>query len=189
MTVSKLKDLFVEQLRDLYTAETQVRKAYDRWADAADSDALQSVFTDCIEQASRHINRVQEICNAINVDPAGEKCHGMEGLIAEGDEYIDRSESNPVRDAGLIANAQRVEHYGTAGYGCARTYAKRLGFDEAALALQKNGDESAAMDQRMTELAEHLLNPQAETATAGAGADAGTASSAGSHSGSGDAGS
>lgn len=166
MTIADLKDLYVEQLRDLYNAETQVQKAYDRWSRAAASDELKSVFEDRLEQASRHINRVQQICNAMDVNPAGEKCHGMEGLIEEGDEYIDSSEPNAVRDAGLVANAQRVEHYGLAGYGCARTYASRLGMDEAAAALQKNVEESANMDERMTELAEDLLNPKAETAMA-----------------------
>jgi ferritin-like metal-binding protein YciE len=97
----------------------------------------------------------------MQVNPAGEKCHGMEGLIEEGAEYIDDSTESPVRDAGLIANAQRVEHYGIAGYGCARTYARQLGYDEAAAALQKNVDESAEMDERMTKLAEQLLNPEA----------------------------
>lgn len=166
MTVADLKDLYVEQLRDLYNAETQVQKAYERWSQAAKSDELTSVFEDRLEQASRHINRVQQICNAMDVNPVGEKCHGMEGLIEEGDEYIENSEPNAVRDAGLVANAQRVEHYGLAGYGCARTYADRLGMDEAAAALQKNVDESANMDERMTELAEDLLNPKAEPATA-----------------------
>ena len=164
MTVSNLKDLFVEQLRDLYNAETQVQLAYERWAEAAESEELKQLFTDRIEQASRHINRVQQVCNALDVNPAGEKCHGMEGLITEGDDYIETSEANPVRDAGLVANAQRVEHYGIAGYGCARTYAERLGMDEAGAALRKNVEESAAMDERMTELAERLLNPEAELA-------------------------
>lgn len=162
MVVTKLKDLFVEQLRDLYNAESQVQLGLERWSEAADSEALRQLFGDRIEQASRHISRVQEICSALGVSPAGEKCHGMQGLITEGDEYIDDSEPGPVRDAGLIANAQRIEHYGMAGYGCARTYAERLGHDEAAQALQKNVDESVAMDKRMTELAETLLNPEAQ---------------------------
>lgn len=162
MVVSRLEDLFVEQLRDLYNAESQVQLGHERWAEAADSEELQQLFTDRIEQATRHINRVQQICNALGVSPAGEKCYGMQGLIREGDEYIDESEPGPVRDAGLIANAQRIEHYGIAGYGCARTYADRLGQDEAAQALQKNIDESSEMDDRMTELAETLLNPQAQ---------------------------
>ncbi|MFB6230812.1 MAG: ferritin-like domain-containing protein [Salinibacter sp.] len=166
MVVSKLEDLFVEQLRDLYNAESQVQLALERWAEAADSTELKQLFTDRIEQASRHITRVQEICNALGVTPAGEKCYGMQGLVEEGDSYIEESESGPVRDAGLIANAQRIEHYGIAGYGCARTHAERLGHEEAAEALQKNVDESAEMDARMTELAETLLNPEAQEVSA-----------------------
>ncbi|MFB6249335.1 MAG: ferritin-like domain-containing protein [Salinibacter sp.] len=166
MVISKLEDLLVEQLRDLYNAESQVQLALERWSEAADAEELRQLFGDRIEQASRHINRVQEICNALGVSPAGERCHGMQGLITEGDEYIEDSEPGPVRDAGLIANAQRIEHYGIAGYGCARTYAERLGHNEAARALQDNVEESAAMDERMTELAETLLNPEAQAADA-----------------------
>jgi ferritin-like metal-binding protein YciE len=161
MKVETLEDLYVEQLRDLYNAETQVQNALQTWLDAARSDMLRELFADRLKQANRHISRVQQICSAMQVNPAGEKCHGMEGLIEEGAEYIDDSTESPVRDAGLIANAQRVEHYGIAGYGCARTYARQLGYDEAAAALQKNVDESAEMDERMTKLAEQLLNPEA----------------------------
>jgi ferritin-like metal-binding protein YciE len=161
MTITSLHDLYVEQLRDMYNAETQVQRAYERWAGAAQSDDLRQLFADRIEQANRHISRVQTICGALGISPEGEKCNGMEGLIEEGDEFIEDAEATPVRDAGLIADAQRVEHYGVAGYGCARTYAERLGYDEAASALQSNVDESAAMDERMTELAEQFVNAEA----------------------------
>ena len=161
MTVEKLRDLYVEQLRDLYNAETQVQNALQDWLDAAQSDVLRDLFADRLKQANRHISRVQQICSALDVNPAGEKCHGMEGLIAEGRAYIDQSTEGPVRDAGLIADAQRVEHYGIAGYGCARTYARQLGYEEAASALQNNVDESKEMDGRMTKLAEQLINPEA----------------------------
>lgn len=161
MTVEKLRDLYVEQLRDLYNAETQVQNALQDWLDAAQSDTLRDLFADRLKQANRHISRVQQICSAMDVNPVGEKCHGMEGLIREGREYIDQSTEGPVRDAGLIADAQRIEHYGIAGYGCARTYARQLGYDEAANALQNNVDESKEMDERMTKLAEQLINPEA----------------------------
>lgn len=161
MKVEKLEDLYVEQLRDLYNAETQVQNALQTWLDAAQSDMLRELFADRLKQANRHISRVQQICSAMEVNPVGEKCNGMEGLIEEGAEYIDDSTEGPVRDAGLIANAQRVEHYGITGCGCARAYARQLGYSEAASALQKNVDEAAKMDERMTKLAEQLLNPEA----------------------------
>lgn len=161
MTVETLEDLYVEQLRDLYNAETQVQNALQDWLDAAQSDPLRDLLADRLKQANRHISRVQQICSAMNVSPTGEKCHGMEGLIEEGRTYIDESTASPVRDAGLIASAQRVEHYGMAGYGCARTYARQLGHDEAAQALQNNLDASKEMDERMTQLAEQLINEQA----------------------------
>ncbi|PEN14217.1 hypothetical protein CRI94_04035 [Longibacter salinarum] len=166
MTVANLEDLFIEQVRDLYNAETQVQKTYERWSNAAQSQQLKTLLSDRIEQASRRMNRLQQICNAMNVEPTGEKCHGMEGLLKEGTEYIQESEPTAVRDAGLIADAQRVEHYGIAGYGCAHTYAERLGMDEAAQALENNLDESSEIDQRMTNLAKGLLNPKAEPSTA-----------------------
>lgn len=161
MTVEKLEDLYIEQLRDLYNAETQVQNALQDWLAAAQSDALRELLTDRLKQANRHISRIQQVCSAMGVNPVGEKCHGMEGLIEEGNAYIDQSTESPVRDAGLIADAQRIEHYGIAGYGCARTYARQLGYEEAASALQNNVDESKEMDERMTTLAEQLINREA----------------------------
>lgn len=161
MAVKTLNDLFIEQLQDLYNSETQVQGALERWSTAAQTSELKDLFNERLEQANRHINRVQQICNALGVSPTGEKCHGMEGLIEEGDEYVESSAQNAARDAGLIANIQRVQHYGIAGYGCARTYARQLGHDEAAKALQKNVTESADLDERFTQLAESTLNEDA----------------------------
>jgi ferritin-like metal-binding protein YciE len=168
MAISTLKDLLVDQLRDLYNAETQARRAYDRWAQDAQSEALTDLFTDRLETTSRHINRVQEICNAMNRNVAGKKCHGMEGLIAEGDEFLSDATDGPVRDAGLVANAQRLEHYFIAGYGCARAYAQQLDRTEAAAALQKNIESCVAADEAMTTAADQVLNPEAQTTEAAA---------------------
>ena len=168
MAITSLKDLLVDQLRDLYNAETQAQRAYDRWAQETQSDALADLFTDRLEATSRHINRVQEICNAMNVNVAGKKCHGMEGLVAEGDEFLDDAPEGPVRDAGLVANAQRLEHYFIAGYGCARAYAQQLDRTEAAAALQKNIESCTAADEEMTTVAGQKLNPEARKAGAAA---------------------
>lgn len=166
MTITSLKDLFVEQLRDLYNAETQVQLAYERWADQAASEELSQLLLDRQQQAADHIGHIQDICEALGVNAAGEKCHGMEGLITEGDTFMDDTDDSPVRDAGIVANAQRVEHYFVAGYGCVRTYAGQLGHDDAAEALQQVLDSAAATDERMTQCAEQLLNPEARAAEA-----------------------
>jgi ferritin-like metal-binding protein YciE len=161
-----MKDLLVTQLKDLYNAETQVKGALERWSKAATEDELQTVLNDRIEQADEHMRRIDVVCNALDVEPTGEKCHGMEGLIEEGDAFIEDHAPGPVRDAGLIADAQRIEHYGIAGYGCARTYAHHLGCEDEAALLQKNLMESQQMDQRMTDLAERLLNVEVREAEA-----------------------
>jgi ferritin-like metal-binding protein YciE len=160
MPVATTKDLLASQLRDLFNAETQVRSALERWTDAADSAVLEKIFEDRLKQADRHIERIREICNALDVQPEGEKCHGMEGLIAEGDEHLDEAETDRVRDAGLIANARRIEHYGIAGYDFARTYAERLGHDAAGEALAENVYEASQMDERMKDLATALPDPE-----------------------------
>jgi ferritin-like metal-binding protein YciE len=104
----------------------------------------------------------------MNRNVAGKKCHGMEGLIAEGDEFLSDATDGPVRDAGLVANAQRLEHYFIAGYGCARAYAQQLDRTEAAAALQKNIESCVAADEAMTTAADQVLNPEAQTTEAAA---------------------
>lgn len=165
MAESGLNELLVTQLKDLYNAETQVRGALERWSKAAEADELQTVFNDRIAQVDERLQRIDALCNALDVEPTGEKCHGMEGLIQEGDSFVEEHDAGPVRDAGLIADAQRVEHYGMAGYGCARTYARHLGHDDAAADLQACVVESQKMDERMTDVAERIVNLDARAVT------------------------
>lgn len=161
MRISDLNDLLAEQLKDLYSAQNQAEKAFDRWSREVASDELRDLFKKQIEQTNRHKGRIQQICNQVGVSPSGEHCEGMEGLIREGDSFAGDTTKGHTRDAGMIAMAQRVQHYNMAGYGCARAYARRLGFEESAGALQTMLEDATSIDKRMTEVAEGHLNEAA----------------------------
>jgi ferritin-like metal-binding protein YciE len=164
MTITSLKDLMGEQLKDLYSAESQLRNAYGQWSDAVTSDDLKDILQEHISRSEKHSEVITQICGDLGLEPTGEKCHGMEGLIQEGHEFLEDAEGDAVRDAGLIAMSQRIEHYGVAGYGCARTYALQLDQDDAAEKLQQIIEEEARVDERMSDLAERVLNPEAVAA-------------------------
>ena len=161
MTISSLEDLFAEHLKDLYNSEEQIQQAYQRWGDNARSGDLKDMFEKHIRQSKERRNDIEALCDDLGISPTGEKCEGTEGLVKEGDEFLKESTEGPVRDAGLIANAQRVEHYGIAGYGCAATYARQLGHDHAAQTLENALQDAEDLDERMTGLAERVLNPEA----------------------------
>jgi ferritin-like metal-binding protein YciE len=164
MTISSLDDLLAEQLKDLYNSEDQIQSAYERWSDDAQSGDLKEMFDKHVRQSQGRRSDIENICDALGISPTGEKCAGTEGLVKEGDEFLEDSTDGAVRDAGLIANAQRVEHYGIAGYGCAATYARRLGHDDAARTLTDALTDAEELDERMTGLAERVLNPEAAEA-------------------------
>lgn len=161
MRVASLNDLFVEQLKDLYSAESQAEQAYRRWAEAADSQLLKDVIEGQLDGVRRHRDVLMRICKDLGVEPTGHKCRGMEGLVREGDEFLNDVVGDAVRDAGIVASLNRIEHYGIAGYGCARSYALHLDLNDAAEMLQQILDEDADIDERLTELAEGVLNEQA----------------------------
>jgi len=164
MKLDTLKDLFVEQLKDLYSAENQIIEALPKMAKASSSDKLQKSFQFHLEQTREQAQRLEQIAQRMQISPSGKKCKGIEGLIKEGEELLKEDADPPVRDAGLIAAAQRVEHYEIAGYGCARTYAQLLGENEAVSLLQKSLDEEGETDKKLTQLAEDLINPEAAAA-------------------------
>jgi ferritin-like metal-binding protein YciE len=160
-TITTLEELFVEQLQDLYSAESQLIKALPAMAKAAHSPALKAGFEGHFLQTKEHAARLEHIFEELGEEAAGKKCQAMEGLIKEGKEMISEKASPEVKDVGLIAAAQRVEHYEIAGYGCVRTYAKILGHKEASQTLQATLDEEAATDKKLTVIAEKLnLLPQ-----------------------------
>ena len=161
MELSSLEDLFIDELKDLYSAENQLTKALPKMAKAASSKELKAGFEKHLKQTEGHVERLEQICEELEVSPKGKKCKAMEGLIEEGSEVIDEDAEPEVKDAALIAAAQRVEHYEIAGYGCVRTYAKLLGHNSAMKLLQQTLDEEGDTDKTLTKLAE-AINVEAE---------------------------
>src|SRR5580700_11339607 len=159
--VTTMEELFMEELRDLYDAETQLTKALPKMAKAANSDELRAAFEEHLGQTENQVERLKRIFELSSEKPTGKKCAAMAGLIKEGDEMVSDSDDTPVRDAGLIAAAQKVEHYEISGYGSARTHAELLGNDEAVRLLEETLREEKQTDWKLTELAQGQVNEQA----------------------------
>src|SRR5258706_14426634 len=161
MELNSLQDLFIEDLKDLDNAEIQLTKALPKMAKAASDPSLKQAFQTHLQETEGHIQRLEQIFEELDESPKGKKCKAMEGLIEEGKELMEEDAEPEVMDAGLIAAAQRVEHYEIAGYGCVRTYAKLLGNEQAARALQQTLDEEGKTDKLLTDLAERMINIEA----------------------------
>jgi ferritin-like metal-binding protein YciE len=164
MELDTLKALYIEELKDLYSAENQILKALPRMIKAASHKELKKAFTTHERQTREHVKRLERVCRELGTKPTGKKCHGMEGLIEEGKELISEKPEPDVLDAGLISAAQHVEHYEIAGYGTVRTYARQLGFESQAELLQRTLDEEGETDQLLTTLATSSINIDAENA-------------------------
>jgi ferritin-like metal-binding protein YciE len=162
MKIETLQELFVDELKDLYSAENQIIKALPKMIKSANSDELRGAFEEHLEQTKVHVERLDQIFGDLNASPRGKKCKGMEGLIEEGKELLEEDIEPEVLDAGMIAAAQRVEHYEIAGYGTVRTYAELLGMDEAANLLQQTLDEEKETDRKLTSIAESVNVEAAE---------------------------
>ena len=160
MQESALKELYIDELRDIYNAENQLVKALPKMAKAANSDELRAGIEGHLEQTKGHVARLETIFKGLGEKPTGKKCKGMEGLVEEGKEMIEEQEGEAL-DAGLISAAQRVEHYEIAAYGCVRTYANLLGESEAAKLLEETLNEEKETDQKLSQLAEKI-NVEAE---------------------------
>jgi ferritin-like metal-binding protein YciE len=160
MQESALKELYIDELRDIYNAENQLVRALPKMAKAANSDELRAGFEGHLEQTKGHVARLETIFKGLGEKPTGKKCKGMEGLVEEGKEMIEEQEGEAL-DAGLISAAQRVEHYEIAAYGCVRTYANLLGESEAAKLLEETLNEEKETDQKLSQLAEKI-NVEAE---------------------------
>lgn len=156
MELSTLKDLYIHELKDLYSAENQIIKALPKMAKAASDAKLIAGFKTHLEETKEHAVRLENILKSHDETTRGPKCKGMEGVIKEGAEMIEEDAEDEVRDAGLISAAQRVEHYEMAGYGTARTYAQLLGDSQGAKLLQKTLDEEGATDKKLTALASRI---------------------------------
>jgi ferritin-like metal-binding protein YciE len=164
MKMVSLEDLFIQELRDLYSAENQLLKALPKMAKGATTRALKNGFNKHLRQTEKHVNRLEKVFELIGKSPRGKKCKGMEGLIAEGDELLSEDADPDVLDAALMSAAQKVEHYEIAGYGCARTYANLLGNKRAVTLLNQTLKEEGATDKQLTNLAEKI-NVEAEEPT------------------------
>ena len=164
MELETLRDLYVHELKDLYSAERQMAKAMPKMVKAATNKQLASAFRQHLEQTKKHAKRLEDLLASHGETTRGPKCQGMEGVLKEGDEMIGEDADEEVRDAGLIAAAQRVEHYEIAGYGCARTYAELLGDKKGARILDTTIKEEGATDHKLTKLARAVINVKAKAA-------------------------
>ena len=162
MKMKSLADLFVHELKDLYSAEKQLLKALPKMAKAATSEELQTALEKHLGETEDQVSRLEEIFEELEISTRGAKCPAMEGLVEEGKTILEEDMEDDVRDAAIICAAQRVEHYEMAGYGCARTFAEQLGHQNAARLLQQTLDEEKAADAKLTEVAMQSVNQEAE---------------------------
>jgi ferritin-like metal-binding protein YciE len=156
-----LRDLYIDELKDLWSAEKQLVQALPKMAKAANDPKLAKAFTNHLRETERQVTRLERIFKDLGESPRGKKCVGMEGLIEEGKELIKEKPEPQVLDAGLISKAQHIEHYEMAGYGTVRTYAQVLGEERQAQLLQETLDEEGNADKLLTQLAENSINIEA----------------------------
>src|SRR5688572_29343672 len=163
MQLSTLQDLFAHELKDIYSAEKQLVRALSKMAKAASSEDLKAAFEEHLEVTRGQVERLEEIFSQLDIGSRGPKCEGMAGLIEEGATLMEEDAEPAVLDAGLIAAAQKVEHYEIASYGTLVTFARRLGHAEAATLLEQTLAEEKETDVRLTELAEAEINAEAQS--------------------------
>jgi ferritin-like metal-binding protein YciE len=161
MEIDSLTKLYVEDLKDLYSAEKQILQALPKMVKKASNKQLAKAFEEHLRVTETHVERLDRIFEGLGKSPRGKKCKGMEGLLEEGKEVMQEDMEPDVLDAALIAAAQKVEHYEMAGYGTVRTYAKLLGENQAARLLQQTLDEEGEADKTLTALAESTVNVEA----------------------------
>jgi len=159
--LESLDKLLIHELKDLYSAETQLVKALPAMAKAASSAALAQAFKDHLKETEGHVTRLDKIFESLETSPRGHKCAAMEGLIKEGKELLEMEAPPSVLDAALIGAAQRVEHYEMAGYGVARAFARLLGLNEQAELLDESLQEEGNADKKLTALAMSEINTEA----------------------------
>jgi ferritin-like metal-binding protein YciE len=164
MSLDSLQSLFLEELKDVYHAEKQLVQALPRLAKSATSPDLKEAITAHLEETKGHVERIEQIFQDLGHAARGKRCKGMEGLLEEGKEIMEEEGEAAVIDAALIAGAQRVEHYEIAAYGCLRTYAQLLGYDNAAKLLSETLAEEEAADEKLNSIAESKVNAQAAAA-------------------------
>ena len=162
MALESLQELYLEQLRDLHSAERQIIEALPKMIKQTSHPELRQAFELHLRQTEEQLRRLEQIGQKAGQKLSGHKCKGMEGLLEEGEELMKERADSDVLDAALISAAQRVEHYEMAGYGCARTYARLLGLEDDAQILQRTLDEEGEADHLLTAIAESAINIDAE---------------------------
>ena len=162
MEMESLQELYVDELKDLYSAEKQLVKALPKMVKNATNPELKEAFSNHLDETEGHVQRLEKIFQMLGEKAGGKKCKGMEGLIEEAKELLEEDASEEVLDAGLISKAQHVEHYEMAGYGTVRTYAEQLGFADQAKLLQQTLDEEGKANELLTQIAESSVNLEAE---------------------------
>ena len=170
MKSSPLRDLFVIELSDLYDAENQLIKALPKMAKASSPESLRGAFEEHLEQTKEHAARIERIFADLDMPAKREKCKGMQGIVSEGNDLLKKKLSPDVQDAGIIAAAQRAEHYEIASYGCARTYAELLHNRQAVDLLEQTLQEEKDTDEKLTELAQQI-NVEAQSPEEGVEAE------------------
>jgi ferritin-like metal-binding protein YciE len=165
MSLNSLESLFIEELRDIYNGEKQILRALPKMAKAAESAELSQAFTKHLKETQGHVQRLEKILRELGQAVRGKQCKGMMGLIEEGKEKLEEEGEAAVLDAALIASAQKVEHYEIAAYGCLRTYAQLLGYDQVAKLLEQTLAEEEAADKKLTQLGEGGINEAAAAAS------------------------
>jgi ferritin-like metal-binding protein YciE len=163
MKVESIEDLFLDELKDLYSAEKQITKALPKLVKAASTQELSAAFDSHLQETKGHVERLEEIFQKLGKKGTGKTCEGMKGVLEEGAEVIQEIEKGPIRDAGLIAAAQRVEHYEIAGYGSVRSFAQLLGKQDIVELLEETLQEEKAADEKLTKISESV-NQEAQTA-------------------------
>jgi ferritin-like metal-binding protein YciE len=161
-----LHKLFLDELADIHYAEVQLTKALPKLAKASECDELRSAFESHLRETETHVSRLERVFELLNERPRKKKCDGMLGIIDEGKEMLSDNKGEPTADAALIAAAQKAEHYEIATYGTLVTWAKTMHHDEAARLLEETLAEEKAADEKLTEIAQSVANPEAEMANA-----------------------
>lgn len=162
MRKDSLRQLYVDELRDLYNAETQLVKALPKMAKASSHSELRQAFEEHLRQTSEQVSRLEQIFDMLEEKPTGKKCLGMDGLVKEGAETMKEDYDDSVMDAAIIGAAQRVEHYEIAGYGTVRTFAELLGEEEHVSLLEQTLSEEKETDEKLTQLAEQINSEATE---------------------------
>lgn len=160
-SLKNLEDLFEHQLKDIYSAEKQIKSAIPKMIKNANNKKLKEAFNHHLKQTETQLERLTNIARDLEIKITGETCKGMKGLITEAEDFLSEDAESNVRDAGLIANAQRVEHYEISAYGTVVEYAKALGHRESARLLEETLKEERNTDEKLTDLAIDIINVKA----------------------------